>query len=567
MQERLKYKRLGEILVEAGVITKRDLATAINLQKTVRKPLGEILVEYNFATWEQIAEALSKQYNLPLLKEAPKDIDPDILNILPQSLIEKYRIIPVALDKKKGTITLVTDNVMNFGRIIQEVRFATGLNVEIALMPKDIFDMTYNEYFGSGIDKELVEELKLDLSDVAETEEESEEEEEELETAPVVRLVNTMIEGAIKDQASDIHIEPTDKSVTIRYRVDGVLRKVTTYPKHSHNAVVSRIKILSNLDISERRIPQDGKFFVKFENEQYDLRVSTMPTIYGEKVVMRLLRVSSSQKRIEDLGFSAYNRNRLIRLISHPYGIILVTGPTGSGKSTTLVAILNELKDVTKNIITIEDPVEYSVDGVNQSQVNPNIGLTFARMLRSVLRQDPDIIMVGEIRDKETAQLAIEASMTGHLVFSTLHTNNAPAAVSRLVNLGIDPYLITTSLIGVIGQRLVRTLCNDCKQKKELRSEYLDLANRLYPDLEKVEYIPIGCPSCKKSGFKGRTAIHEVMIVDDQLKNLIVSGGSEMEIEKLARMNGMRTMFEDGLEKVLNGITSLDEVKRVASEE
>jgi len=566
MQERLKYKRLGEILVEAGVITKRDLATAINLQKTVRKPLGEILVEYNFATWEQIAEALSKQYNLPLLKEPPRDIDPDILNMLPQSLMEKYRIIPISVDRRKGTVTVVTDNVVNFGRIIQEVRFATGLNVEIALMPKDIFDMTYNEYFGSGIDKELVEELKLDLSNAIEAEEEVEEE-EELEAAPVVRLVNTMIEGAIKDQASDIHIEPTDKSVTIRYRVDGILRKVTTYPKHSHNAVVSRIKILSNLDISERRIPQDGKFFVKFENEQYDLRVSTMPTIYGEKVVMRLLRVSASQKMIEDLGFSSYNRERLMHLISHPYGIILVTGPTGSGKSTTLVAVLNELKDVTKNIITIEDPVEYSIEGVNQSQVNPDIGLTFARMLRSVLRQDPDIIMVGEIRDRETAQLAIEASMTGHLVFSTLHTNNAPAAVSRLVNLGIDPYLITTSLIGVIGQRLVRTLCSDCKQKKKLRSEYLDLANELYPDLEKVEYTPVGCSACKKSGFRGRTAIHEVMIVDDQLKSLIVSGGSEIEIEKLARANGMRTMFEDGLEKVLRGITSLDEVKRVALEE
>jgi len=566
MQERIKYKRLGEILVESGVITKRDLVTAVNLQKNVRKPLGEILVEYNFATWEQIAEALSKQYNLPLLKEPPKDIDPDVLTMLPQTLIEKYRIIPISIDKKKGVITIVTDNVINFGRIIQEVRFATGLDVEIALMPKDIFEITYDEYFRSGIDKELVEELKIDLS-ASRTEEEIEEEEEELETAPVVRLVNTLIEGAIKDQASDIHIEPADKSVTVRYRIDGILRKVTTYPKHSHNAVVSRIKILSNLDISERRIPQDGKFFVKFENEQYDMRVSTMPTIFGEKVVMRVLRVSASQKRIEDLGFSNYNRKRLMYLLSHPYGIILVTGPTGSGKSTTLVAVLNELKDVTKNIITIEDPVEYSIEGVNQSQVNPDIGLTFARMLRSVLRQDPDIIMVGEIRDRETAQLAIEASMTGHLVFSTLHTNNAPAAISRLVNLGIDPYLITTSLIGIIGQRLVRTLCNDCKQKRKLRSEYIDLAKDLYPDLERVEYTPIGCPACKKSGFRGRTAIHEVMIVDEKLKELIVSGGSEIEIEKLARANGMRTMFEDGLEKVLNGITSLDEVKRVASEE
>ncbi|MDI3472021.1 MAG: type pilus assembly protein PilB [Thermotogaceae bacterium] len=564
MQEKIKYKRLGEILIEEGILTKRDLVTAMNLQQNVRKPLGEILVEYNFATWEQIAEALSKQYNLPLLREPPKNIEPDVLSMLPQTLVEKYRIIPISVDKSKGRITIATDNVVNFGRIIQEVRFATGLEVDIVLMPKDIFELTYDEYFRSGINKEIVEELRIDLS--AEEVEETEET-EELEAAPVVRLVNTLIEGAIRDQASDIHIEPADKSVTVRYRIDGILRKVTSYPKHSHNAVVSRIKILSNLDISERRIPQDGKFFVKFEEEQYDLRVSTMPTIYGEKVVMRILRVSASQKKIEDLGFTDYNRKRLMYLLDHPYGIILVTGPTGSGKSTTLVAILNELKDVTKNIITIEDPVEYSIEGVNQSQANPDIGLTFARMLRSVLRQDPDIIMVGEIRDKETAQLAIEASMTGHLVFSTLHTNNAPSAVSRLVNLGIDPYLITTSLIGVIAQRLVRTLCNECKQKKPLRDEYFDLVDKLYPELEKVEYVPVGCSACKKSGFKGRTAIHEVMIVDEKLKQLIVSGGSKIEIEKLARSNGMRTLFEDGFEKVLKGITSLDEVKRVAAEE
>ncbi|RKX54234.1 MAG: general secretion pathway protein GspE [Thermotoga sp.] len=562
----LRYKRIGEILVDKGIITNEDLATAMNIQRSVKRPLGEVLVEYGYATWEQIAEALASQYNLPLLKEIPRNIDPDVIEMIPRSIVEKYRVIPFEKNDEKKEIKVVTDEVLNLGRIIQEIRFTTGYNPIVYLTSRDNFETAYTDFYERKIGKEIVEELRIAETEIKEEDLTLEAEEtEEVETAPIVRLVNSLIDGAIRDQASDIHIEPFEKEVVVRYRVDGVLRRIMSYPKHSHSGVVSRVKILSNLDISERRLPQDGKFYVRIDDEQYDLRVSTMPTIYGEKVVMRILQVSASKKRIEDLGFSEYNKKRLEQLIQHPYGIILVTGPTGSGKSTTLVAIINELKDVTNNIITIEDPVEYSIEGVNQCQVNPEIGLTFARMLRSVLRQDPDIIMVGEIRDRETAQLAIEASMTGHLVLSTLHTNNAPSAISRLVNLGVDPYLISTSLLGVLSQRLVRTLCNDCKEKVELREELVEMANTLYPDLERTEYRAVGCRSCKMSGYRGRTVISEVMIIDDEIRSMIVQGASEMELERIARKRGMRTMFEDGMEKVLKGITTVEEVKRVAS--
>ena len=562
----IKYRRIGEILVDKGIITNEDLATAMNIQRSVKRPLGEVLVEYGYATWDQIAEALASQYNLPLLKDIPRNIDPDVIEMIPRSIVERYRVIPFAKDDEKKEIKVVTDEVLNLGRIIQEIRFTTGYNPVVYLTSRDNFESAYNDFYERKIGKEIVEELKIAESEMGEEDLTLETEEtEEVETAPIVRLVNSLIDGAVRDQASDIHIEPFEKEVVVRYRVDGVLRRIMTYPKHSHSGVVSRIKILSNLDISERRLPQDGKFYVRINGEQYDLRVSTMPTIYGEKVVMRILQVSASKKRIEDLGFSDYNRKRLEQLIEHPYGIILVTGPTGSGKSTTLVAIINELKDVTNNIITIEDPVEYSIESVNQCQVNPEIGLTFARMLRSVLRQDPDIIMVGEIRDRETAQLAIEASMTGHLVLSTLHTNNAPSAISRLVNLGIDPYLISTSLLGVLSQRLVRTLCGDCKERAELREELKEMADKLYPDLEKVEYRAVGCRNCKMTGYRGRTVISEVMIIDDEIRSMIVQGASEIELERTARKLGMRTMFEDGIEKVLKGITTVEEVKRVAS--
>ncbi len=558
------YKRIGEILVSKGYITPEILERALQVSKTTGKPVGRVLVENKFVTWNDIAEALATQYGLEKLDELPPNIPYDVVNSIPKNLTSTYRIIPY---KKEGnTLYVATDSAINYTQVVREIRFVTGMNVKVAIIPTDMFDTIYQTIYGSQIETGLSMDFDEMNENVMEIEAEEEEEEEEIEEAPAVRLVRAIVEGGIVQGASDIHIEPSRTMVTVRYRVDGILKKVTTYMLKTHSSIVSRIKIMSGLDISEKRLPQDGKYFMKYKGEQYDFRVSTMPTVYGEKIVMRILKVAASQQKIKDLGFSEYNTNRFLELINYPYGIILLTGPTGSGKSTTLVAAINEIKDVTKNIITVEDPVEYNIDGVNQCQVNAEIGLTYARFLRAILRQDPNIIMVGEIRDRETAQLAMEASMTGHLVFSTLHTNDAPSAISRLVNLGLDPHMIGVSLIGVVGQRLVRKLCDETKVEVKPNEEVVKVANRVYPNLEVKMYAPGTSPACQ-SGYSGRTAINEVMIVTPSIRELLYSGASDAELRKEARKCGMRTMFEDGIEKVIKGITSYEEVTRVVRDE
>ncbi len=548
------YKKLGEILVSMGYITQQSLDKILEISKQKGKLLGEVLVEEHLVTWSDIADALASQYNLPRIQDLPSNIPLEVVNMVPKNLIDSYRVIPY---KKEGNnLWIATDSVNNYMQVVREIRFLTGLNLKIGVISKEVYETVYQYIFGSQIDtSEIVPIVEI-------SKEELEEEVVESEDAPAVKLVKTLIENGIIQNSSDIHIEPSQRSVTVRYRVDGVLRKVTTFPKSMNPSVVSRIKIMSGLDISEKRVPQDGKFFIKYENEQYDFRVSTMPTIYGEKVVLRILKVSSSEQKISSLGFSEYNLKRFEELINYPYGIILLTGPTGSGKSTTLVAAINEIKDVTKNIVTIEDPVEYNIEGVNQCQVNVEAGLTYARFLRAVLRQDPDIIMIGEIRDKETAQLAVEASMTGHLVFSTLHTNDAPSAISRLLNLGIDPHMLGVALIGVVGQRLVRKLCNDCKKEIKINEEVSKIASTFYPHMDPIMYEGVGCRNCNE-GYKGRTAINEVMIINSKIREAIYASSSDLELRELAKLEGMRTMFEDGVEKILKGITSYEEVSRV----
>ncbi len=549
------YKRIGEILVSMGYITQEALDKALEISKGKGKLLGEVLVEEHLVTWNDIADALAAQYNLPRIQELPLNIPSEVINVIPKNLIDSYRVIPYK--KENNTLWIATDDVTNYTQVVREIRFLTGLNPKVSIISKDVYESTYQFIFGSQIDTSEI----TPIFEVAK-EEEPKEEIIESEEAPAVKLAKTLIENGIVQNASDIHIEPSQQNVIVRYRVDGVLRKVTAFPKSMHASVVSRIKIMSSLDISEKRVPQDGKFFIKYENEQYDFRVSTMPTIYGEKVVLRILKVSASEQKISSLGFSEYNLKRFEELINYPYGIILLTGPTGSGKSTTLVAAINEIKDVTKNIVTIEDPVEYNIEGVNQCQVNVEAGLTYARFLRSVLRQDPDIIMIGEIRDKETAQLAVEASMTGHLVLSTLHTNDAPSAISRLTNLGIDPHMLGVALIGVVGQRLVRKLCNDCKRQIKINEEVSKVATTFYPHMTPVMYEGVGCRNCNE-GYKGRTAINEIMIITSKIREAIYNGASDLELRELARSEGMRTMFEDGVEKILKGITSYEEVSRV----
>lgn len=556
-----RYKRLGEILVEKGLITQEELSRALEEQRKNRKALGEILVDMGLISWEQITDALSEQYNVPVLKDPPKTVPVEVLRSIPRAMIEELRVIPV--DKQNDKLVAITDSVYNLSRITSEIKFLTGKDPVIYLVTPMIFSLMYAQHI-QGAPMALAEEIPAEQIEPV-VEEEVEETLAEVE-APVVRMVNAIIQKAVQMEASDIHIEPFRNYVRVRYRVDGLLRKITDYSKVQHNAVVTRVKIMSGLDISEKRLPQDGKFYMNIQGEQYDFRVSTLPSVHGEKVVMRILKVSGSYKQLEELGFSEFNYKRISDLLRRPNGIILITGPTGSGKSTTLVAMINKLKDVTLNIITAEDPVEYTVDGITQCQVNPEIGLTFARYLRSFLRQDPDIIMIGEMRDKETANLAVEASLTGHLVLSTLHTNSAAAAIDRMVNMGIDRHMISTSLIGVISQRLVRKLCDNCRVKAELRKEYLELLKSAFPEIEPVEYTAgSGCPECGGSGYKGRVAIGEVLVVTRDVKDLITSGGGEREIYDLALKKGMRPMFIDGFEKVLKGITSFDEVLRVTA--
>jgi len=556
--------KLGDVLLEKGIIKPSELEQALQMQKDLHKPLGEVLIQMGYCTWDDIVKALAEQYEIQACVGEVK-LNEEFIRGFPKDVINELKIVPI--DEKDGKIIVGISNVYDIPVIKRRLKFKLGKEVDFCLMPPSVFETLYNNIqhgITSGI---MVEEIGEIVTQQQAIEEEAAPSVAEQEETPVVKLVSNIVNHAIELEASDIHIEPQRRNVVVRYRVDGVLRKITEYPRNMHAAVVSRIKILSGLDIVERRLPQDGKFFIKRDEEQFDLRVSTMPSVHGEKVVMRLLKVSSSKKKLEDLGYSPYNFERIQKLIEHPYGIILVTGPTGSGKSTTLVAVINSLNSEDVNIVTAEDPVEYTVEGITQCQVNAEIGLTFAKYLRAFLRQDPDIIMVGEIRDKETAQLAVEASLTGHLVLSTLHTNTAAGAIDRLVNMGIEPSLISASLIGVMGQRLVRRVCSKCKVERELPERFKELAKKLFPEMRPIQYVGEGCPACNNTGYKGRTAVAEVLIVNDEMRRLIQKDASTLELDRAARKNGMISMFQDGLYKTLRGETTIEEVLAIVGEE
>ena len=423
---------------------------------------------------------------------------------------------------------------------------------DMVAVESTVKDIAETDFGGMEIEDDIEEEIALDKL------------KELVDEAPIVRVVNLIISQAINDKASDIHIEPEIRTVKVRYRVDGVLHDVMSPPKHIQAPMVSRIKIMSNMDIAERRIPQDGKIHLRHDGREFDLRVSTVPTIHGEKVVMRILDKGSVMLGLNKLGFSEVNQRMFEDVIDKPYGMILVTGPTGSGKSTTLYSCLNKLNTGTTNIMTIEDPVEYQLPGVNQVQVNPKANLTFASALRAFLRQDPDIIMVGEIRDQETAQIAVEAALTGHLVLSTLHTNDASGAVSRLVDMGVEPFLVASSVVGVLGQRLARTICPNCKEPYEPSPEAIKrFGLSMFSDADLNFYRGRGCDNCKMTGYRGRTGIHEILTMTDRVRSLILNRCSTAEIKQAAMEEGMRTMQDDGLQKVLSGVTSMEECLRV----
>jgi type IV pilus assembly protein PilB len=559
-------KRIGDILIEQGLITHKQLKEALEMQKNGnKKRLGEIFVESGAINREELYEVLQYVYEAEYVELSNYVIDPEVISLIPEKVALQFKLIPIS--KNNDELIIAMANPLDV-YAIDFVRGHTKIKkIKSLLAPEEDVLNAITNYYELGEYDDIIEKLG---TEIVFKEEEEEEDSKKLEAiskeAPIIQLVNMLIVQGVKDRASDIHIEPNEKGLLVRFRIDGMLHDVRTLPNTIKSAVVSRIKILAKMDIAERRLPQDGRFQVKFGNREVDLRVSTIPTVLGEKVVLRLLDKSKGLIKLEKLGFIPEQLDEFKSIISKSYGIILLTGPTGSGKTTTLYAALNEVNSKDKNIITVEDPVEYKLNRINQIQIMPKINLTFANTLRSILRQDPDIIMVGEIRDSETAQIAVQAALTGHLVFSTLHTNDAASSLTRLIDMDVETFLISSSVIGVIAQRLVRVICEKCKEEyipEENVLRGLNIKERSNSDGKIKLYRGTGCPFCKNTGYYGRTSIYELIILDEEIKSLIISKASSNIIKDAAIKKGMKTLKDSGLEKALQGITTIEEVLRV----
>jgi type IV pilus assembly protein PilB len=576
-------KDIGELLVEKQMITPEQLAEARQTQKAAPGDIGQIIIDLGLAKAEQVMQARAAQLGLQYVDLANIRIDPSAVNIVPENVVKRHKVMPIG---KMGNRLMVamsdTQNIM----ALDDIRSVTkGLQVVPALaMPDAIEDAINRNYrgndgggntpasgnpgsgdsLGSGL-AGVADAIESYRSREVTDDEDPDAVAQVAEQAPIIRVANTIIQQAIRVGASDIHIEPDRRQVRVRYRVDGVLHEEMTIPKYIQGPLISRFKIMAEMNIAERRIPQDGRIPVRLDNKDYDMRVSCLPTIHGEKIVCRILDKSSVLIGLTKLGFSANALARLEELIVQPNGMILTTGPTGSGKTTTLYSVLHKINTVEKNIITIEDPVEYQLSGISQVQVHSKAGLTFSSALRSFLRQDPDIIMVGEMRDLETAEIAVEASLTGHLVLSTLHTNDAPSAVVRMVDMGVEPYLISATVIGILAQRLCRKVCPNCKEEYQLHSSELRVFGYEPKDHDEMMTLARGrgCETCRHTGLKGRLGIYELMTMNDEIAELMVRRAPLADIREAARANGMKTLREDGLEKVLAGITTPDEVKKV----
>ena len=560
-----RVHRLLSLLARTGYIKEEDVKRVReNLDKD-EDPL-EALVSMGILTEDRITQFFKEQMPFRVAETVdPSKIPAEVLNILPRELIEKYKIIPFKVEN--GRLYIYTFDPFNQD-VINEIRFITKLQVVPFYAPLSAIQKALDKLFPKV--SEVLEEIAKEEEEITiETDEELSLEEavEGAEQAPIVKLANLIISEAVKAGASDIHIEPQEKKVVVRYRIDGVLRVFKELPVSVRDSLVARIKILANMDISERRRPQDGRIRARIKGKKIDLRVSTVPTVYGEKVVMRIQEAEKYLNvRLEDLGFEPDDLQKYRRNIWKPWGMILVSGPTGSGKTTTLYASLMERNTPDVNIMTAEDPVEVAIPGINQVQINERIGLTFAEVLRSFLRQDPDIILVGEIRDTETAEIAIRASLTGHLVFSTVHANDAPTTVTRLIDMGIEPFLVGSSLLLVVAQRLIRKLCPKCKEEANIPKDVMVKIGLIKDPSEEVKIYKAhegGCEYCNYTGYKGRTAVHELLEVDDELKTLIVRGATHDQIREKAVQKGMRTLYQSGLLKVKRGITSIEEVNRV----
>ncbi len=557
--------KLGEIMITRQYITPQQLEEVLKIQKETGEKLGAILEKMGFANTRQVYQSLAEQLGALFVELDSYLIDPQVVSLLPEKFCRERQVIPVG--EENGALILAIANPADVVAI-DRARLMTGREIKPAIAPPSEIERIINTYFGGR--KSIAEVLKE-----AEGKEglSSEEESAEIEIgqlralgeeAPIIQAVNMFILQAIRAGASDIHLEPQDKEVRIRFRIDGILHDITSTSSRVHPALVSRIKILSRMNIAERRLPQDGRFQVKVDNRAVDFRVSSLPTIFGEKIVMRILDKSTLLLDLDRLGFEPDDLKKFARLIQYPYGMVLLTGPTGSGKTTTLYSALNSINRPELNIITVEDPVEYQLSGINQTQVNPKIDFTFANALRSIMRQDPDIIMVGEIRDRETAEIAIHAALTGHLVLSTLHTNSAAGAIVRLQEMGVPSYLISSALLGVVAQRLVRKICPYCQTDLVVEGED---ALKLSGGKEKklLLHRGRGCNLCHKTGYRGREAVNELLVIDDDIRSLILKNATERELTATAKEKGMSTLEENALRKVATGITTLEEMYRVVA--
>lgn len=557
-------KRLGDILVEAGVISAQQLQEALSKQKILGKRLGKVLVDTGITTEDSIATTLAAQMSIPYLNLNEITITPEVLTTIPDGIVRSHNLLPVKLEGNRLQITM-SDPLDVF--IIDEITFQTGYELEIGISPESQIEAAIKHYYGNSeslqnaVDNLAAErktEVSLDESFFTTFDLNDEE-----QNVPIINLVNTIIQQAINDKASDIHIEPDEEVVRVRYRIDGILNELMKAPKTIQSELISRLKIMAQMDISEKRLPQDGRIKVKVQNKSIDLRVSSLPTVFGEKIVIRILDKSRLSLTLDQVGFDEDLLKLFKTLSSAPNGIVLMTGPTGSGKTSTLYAAINFVKSPEINITTVEDPVEYLIPSINQVQVRSEIGLTFARTLRSILRQDPNVILIGEIRDFETAQIAIESALTGHLVFSTLHTNDAASAVTRLIEMGVEPYLVASAVIGVGGQRLVRKICPSCRISYELKDpEQIEVLKENGFNNTEL-FTGKGCLTCRKTGYAGRTAIHEIMTINDEIHSLILDSASARDIRQAAIKSGMRTMRVDGLQKAIKGVTTLKEVLRL----
>jgi len=546
-------------LLDAGVITNEQLTEALAEQKASNKRLGQILIEKGFISEEKLMEVLAEQLGVEKVNLYNYNIDPSVATSIPTYLAQRYQVIPI--EKREGKVILAMADPLNI-IALDDVAMVTGAEVVPVIASETAVAHAINQFYGL---KESLELTSEERQSKAEEEAELARIKAAVEDAPIVKVVNTLIMQAVNEGASDIHIEPTEKGVRVRLRIDGVLFDFMSPPKETQPLIVSRIKIMSNLDIAERRLPQDGRIQMQVGLKEVNMRVSTMPTIYGEKVVIRILERERVVLPLENVGFSQQNYETFRKFIRHSSGMILVTGPTGCGKTTTLYSALNFLSNPEKNIITVEDPVEYRLEGVNQIQVNPRINLSFANALRHILRQDPDIIMVGEIRDLETAEIAIRAALTGHLVLSTLHTNDAPRAVTRLVDMGVEGFLVNACLVGVVAQRLVRRICNECREEYALSREEKDVFQSVFkqPAPEKL-FKGAGCNKCNNTGYRGRMAIHEMLVMTPEIRQLVADEESGDKIRETALAQGMVPLLMDGLARVREGLTTMQEVIRVA---